>query len=123
MPTACNVSYLHNNILLLETQPFPESGEFCGMFSSIYLHFLLQAQLSQALALRVKSWNIFTLKTETIYKLLLKALSDQHWKILNQAVPMNGCMNGSFVALSLLRHKAFLASKIFWPFLFLLPDL
>lgn len=65
----------------------------------------------------------FHFKTETIYKLLLKALSDQHWKILNQAMPMNGCMNGSFVALSLLRHKAFLASKIFWPFLFLLCDL
>jgi len=65
----------------------------------------------------------FCIKTETIYKLSLKALSDQHWRILNQAMSMNGCMNRSFVVLPFLRHKAFVASKIFWPFMFLLCDL
>lgn len=65
----------------------------------------------------------FHTKIETIYKLLLKALSDQHWKILNQAMSTNGCMNRSFVVLSFLRHKAYGASKIFCPFMFLLCDL
>lgn len=65
----------------------------------------------------------FHLKIATIYKLLLKALSDQHWKILNQAIPLNECMNRPFVVLSFLRHKVYVESKIFQPFKFLLCDL